>query len=76
MALTTLIRSDHLLPSPRLKLRDWDCNYSRELRTVEWGSGVSLHGSNPEPPMSALGHKRTFWPFIAMSTLPSKADID
>jgi hypothetical protein len=26
--------------------------------------------------MSALGQKRTFWPFIAMSALPPKADID
>jgi hypothetical protein len=25
--------------------------------------------------MSALGQKRTFWPFIAMSALPPKADI-
>jgi hypothetical protein len=27
------------------------------------------------PPMSALGQKRTFGPFIAMSALPPKADI-
>jgi len=25
------------------------------LRLAKWVSGVSLHGSNPEPPMSALG---------------------
>jgi hypothetical protein len=25
--------------------------------------------------MSALGHKRTFWPFTVMSALPPKADI-
>jgi hypothetical protein len=30
-------------------------NYSRDLRPAEWGSGISLHGSNPGPPMSALG---------------------
>jgi hypothetical protein len=35
-------------------------NYSRDLRPAEWGSGVSLHGSNPEPLMSALGQKRTY----------------
>jgi uncharacterized protein (DUF2384 family) len=35
----------------------WD--YSRVLRLAEWGSGVSLHGSNPELPMSALGQQRT-----------------
>jgi hypothetical protein len=23
------------------------------------GLGISLHGSNPKPPMSAMGHKRT-----------------
>jgi hypothetical protein len=33
----------------------WD--YSRDLRSAKWGSGVSLHGNNPEPPMSALGQK-------------------
>jgi hypothetical protein len=26
--------------------------------------------------MSALGQKRTFWSFTAMSALPPKADID
>jgi hypothetical protein len=26
---------------------------------VKWGSVVSLHGSNPEPFMSALGQKGT-----------------
>jgi hypothetical protein len=36
----------------RLQKRD----YSRDLRLGEWGSGVSLHGSNPEPPMIAVGH--------------------
>jgi hypothetical protein len=42
----------------------------------EMGSAVSLHGSNPEPSMSALGQKQTFGPFIAMSALPPKADIE
>jgi len=35
------------------------CDYSRELRPVEWASGVSLHSINPEPLTSALGQKRT-----------------
>jgi hypothetical protein len=39
------------------------------------GVGVSLHGSNPELPMSALGQKQTFWPLFAMSGLHPKADI-
>src|SRR6516164_6539968 len=36
----------------------WD--YSRDLRPAKWGSGIKLHSSNSEPPMSALGQKRTF----------------
>jgi hypothetical protein len=39
------------------------------------GFTVSLHGSNPEPPMSALGHKRTSEGIGVMSALPPKADI-
>jgi hypothetical protein len=35
-------------------------DYIRDLRLAKWVSGVSLLGSNPEPPMSALGQKRTF----------------
>jgi hypothetical protein len=50
-------------------------DYSRELRPVEWGSGVSLHGSNPEPLMSALGQKQTSRHLQPMSALPPKADI-
>src|SRR6516165_10830457 len=38
-------------------------------------SGVRLHGRNPEPLMSALGHKRTLRRFHPMSALPPKADI-
>jgi hypothetical protein len=34
-------------------------DYSRDLRPAKRGSGVSLHGSNPEPLMSALSQKRT-----------------
>src|SRR5262245_14125658 len=47
-------------PSQGLGLRrfsKWD--YSRDLRRAKWGSGAILHGSNPEPPMSALGQKQT-----------------
>jgi hypothetical protein len=32
-------------------------DYSRELHPAKWGFGVSLHGSNSELPMSALGQK-------------------
>jgi hypothetical protein len=50
-------------------------DYSRDWGLAKWGSGVSLHGSNPEAPMSALGQKRTFSEVCAMSALPPKADI-
>jgi len=44
--------------------------------TGEMGFRVSLHGSNPEPLMSALGQKRTSEHDWIMSALPPKADID
>ena len=43
---------------------------------LETESVVSLHSSNPEPLMSALGQKRTLRGVRPMSALPSKADID
>ena len=42
---------------------------------VKWGLGVSLHGSNLEPLMSALGQKRTLDRRLLMSALLPKADI-
>ena len=39
-------------------------------------SGVRLHGSNPEPLMSALGQNRTLAHVRVMSALPPKADIE
>src|SRR5690349_24915738 len=54
---------------------DLRCNYSRDLRHAKWGSGVSLHGSNPKPPLSALGQKQTSDDVHIMSALPPKADI-
>jgi hypothetical protein len=50
-------------------------DYSRELRAAEWGSVVSLHGSNPKPLMSALGQKQTSEYRPLMFALPPKADI-
>jgi len=43
--------------------------------TSEMDSGVSLHSSNPELLMSALGQKRTSRLVEGMSALPSIADI-
>ena len=51
----------------------WD--YSRDLRPTKWGLEVSLHSSNSDPLMSALGQKRTFSEVCAMSALPPKAAI-
>jgi hypothetical protein len=45
------------------------CNWRK------WRSGVTLHGSNPKPLMSAMGQKRTCRPKISMSALLPKADI-
>jgi len=39
------------------------------------GQEVRLHGSNPEPPMSASGQKRTLRSVRSMSALPPKADM-
>jgi hypothetical protein len=40
------------------------------------GSGVSLHGSNREPLMSAFGHKQTSAHVRIMSALPPKVEMD
>jgi hypothetical protein len=50
-------------------------DYIRDLRPTEWGSRASLHGSNLEPPMSALGQKLTSKHVRVMSALPPKADV-
>ena len=47
-------------------------DYIRDLRPAKWGSGVSLHSSNPGPLMSALGQNQTLQ---RISALPPKADI-
>ena len=44
-------------------------DYSRDPELAKWGSGVSLHGSNPKPLMSALGQKQTSALVRAMSAL-------
>jgi hypothetical protein len=43
--------------------------------TGEMGFRASLHGSNPNALMSAVGHKRTSRHVRSMSALPPKADI-
>src|SRR5262249_22026173 len=67
------IASSHCLPQG---LGPAHCiDYSRDLRLTKWGSGVSLHSNNPNPPMSALGQKQTLRYVRRMSALPPKADI-
>src|SRR6516225_7486142 len=56
-------------------LRRLQFDYSKDLRQAKWGSGIKLHSSNSELPMSALGHKRTFTHLRSMSALPPIADI-
>jgi hypothetical protein len=51
-------------------------DYIKDLPQATWGSEASLHGSNPEPLMSALGQKRTLRRTHLMSALPPRADID
>ena len=46
-------------------------DYIRDLRPAEWGSGV--HGSNPEPLMSALGQKQTLRSAARTSSITSSA---
>jgi hypothetical protein len=43
--------------------------------TGEMGLEISLHGSKPEPLMSALGQKQTSDCRLLMSAIPPKADI-
>jgi hypothetical protein len=45
------------------------------LAAGEMGFRVTLHGSNPEPLMSALGQKRTSELVQSMSALPPIADV-
>ena len=72
---TTLMKSRRRIAFPKAQDHANSADYSRDSRPVKWGLGVSLHGSNPEPPMSALGHKRTLEGLFTMSALPPKADM-
>jgi len=47
----------------------------QEFATSEMGSGLNLHGSNPEPLMSALGQKQTCAAHKLMSALHPIADM-
>src|SRR6516225_1858057 len=68
---TTLMKSRRRIAFPRLRTTLLRLDYSRVLRSAEWGSRVGLH----RLPMSALGQKQTFPNVRPMSALPPKADI-
>jgi hypothetical protein len=64
--------SRHLLGAECVK-RQTACRQG--FATGEMGFTVSLHGSNPEPPMSVLGQKQKSEDVQSMSALPPKADM-
>src|SRR6516225_5110857 len=72
---TTLLKSRRRITAPRFQEHADTDRLHQGITTGEMGSGVSLHGSNPEPAMSALGQKRTSDRRLLMSALPPKADI-
>jgi hypothetical protein len=69
------IASSHCLTPKGSGPRQLMHDYSRDFLPAEWGSGVSLRGSNSKPLMSALGQNRTSQSVWPMSALPPKADI-
>src|SRR6516225_3777901 len=72
-----LMKSRRRIASPKecVDCRLKRCDYSRDLRSAEWGPTVILRGNNSQDRMSALGQKRTFSEVYAISALPPKADI-
>ena len=52
---TTLMKSRRRIAAPGLRSTPIPADYIRDLLPAKWGSGVGSRGSNPEPPMSALG---------------------
>jgi hypothetical protein len=71
---TLLMKSRRRIAFP--EARDHaDCDRLQQgIATGEMGSGVSLHGSNPEPLTPAWAQKGTFQRFRIMSALLPKAD--
>jgi hypothetical protein len=70
-----LMKSRRCIAAQGSGVRPIPVNYIRDLRLAKWGSELSVHGSNPEPLMSASGQKQTFRCARVMSALPPKADI-
>jgi hypothetical protein len=52
------------MTTPNVELQN---ELQQKFATGEMGPSIRLHGSNSEPLMSALGHKRTSLSTIAMS---------
>jgi hypothetical protein len=68
------MNSRRLTDRPKAQDRARLCrDYSKEMRSTEWGSMVSLQRNSADPTMSPLGHLRRFCPCVTMSALPSIA---
>jgi hypothetical protein len=66
----TLMKSRRRIGFPKAwDYADWGAITAGICNRRNGVQGVSAHGSNPQPLMSALGQKQTFRPFIAMSAL-------
>src|SRR5215472_4608223 len=74
-----LVKSRRRIASPRAQDHaDGDTDRRLQQGSVPCGMGfgVTLHSSNLDLPMSALGQKQTLGKVQLMSALPPKADID
>jgi hypothetical protein len=69
------MKSRRRIAYPKAQLRDLGLQLQQEFASGEMGLVVSLHGSHPEPLMSAMGQKQTLAKVRLMSALPPKADI-
>jgi len=49
-------------------------DYSRDQYPTEWGLEVTLHSSNLDPSMSALGQKRTLAAYSITSSARASKD--
>jgi hypothetical protein len=73
----TLMKSRRRIAFPKGQVHaDCDCVQLQQGFVIdEMGFRVSLHGSNPEPLMSALGQKQTLQGVSLMSALPPKRTL-
>jgi hypothetical protein len=72
---TMPMKSRRRIAFPKVKLRDLVLQLQQGFATGEMGFSVSLHGSNLEPLMSALGQLRTKFEVRVTSALMPIADL-